>query len=240
MKKWTMNRAGALVILGIILMLEGGCSKKKESVTLEATTGTVTDADGNKYKTVKIGNQWWMAENLRTTLYNNGVPIPLVADSAMWRYLSTPAYCWLNNDISYKTVYGALYNWNAVGTGKLAPVGWHIPSDAEWTTLTSFLEGESVAGGRMKTTGTIEDAIGLWFAPNTDTTNASSFSALPGGSREGGHFFLSMIGHTGFWWSSNFTGIGNAWGRELDYNSEEAYRDNWATTYGFSVRCVKD
>ena len=239
MKKWTIIQVSTMIFLGIFLMQAGSC-KKKDNTPPDSTTGTVTDADGNVYKTVKIGTQWWMAENLRTTRYNNGIFIPLITDSATWRYLSTPGYCWMNNDISYKNIYGALYNWNTVNTGKLAPSGWHIPSDAEWTILTNFLGGESTAGGKMKSIGTIETATGMWYAPNTGATNQSGFSALPGGSREAGYFFLSLIGHSGFWWSATFTGIGNAWVRELDDIFTTVNPSNWSVTYGFSVRCVKD
>ena len=225
----------AMVILGILLMQASSC-KKKDNTSSDATTGTVTDADGNVYKTVKIGNQWWMAENLRTTRYNNGVSIPLISDSATWSYLATPGYCFMNNDVNYKNIYGILYNWNTVNTGKLVPAGWHIPSDVEWTILTDFLGGESIAGGKMKTIGTIETATGMWFAPNTGATNESGFSALPGASREVGYFFFSLIGHAGYWWSSTFTGIGNAWGRELDDNDLIVNRSNWNVPYGLG--CV--
>jgi uncharacterized protein (TIGR02145 family) len=239
MKKRTITWVSTLVLLGIFLMDASSC-KKKDSTASDSTTGTVTDVDGNIYKTVKIGTQWWMAENLRTTRYNNGISIPLITDSATWRYLSTPGYCWMNNDINYKNIYGALYNWNTVNTGKLAPAGWHIPSDAEWTILTDFLGGENTAGGKMKSIGTIETATGMWYAPNTGATNESGFSALPGSIREAGYFFLSVIGHIGYWWSSTFTGIGDAWGIELDYSDAMVNRDNWSVTYGFSVRCLKD
>ena len=228
-----------MVIMCVCVMVISSC-KKKDNSTTDTTTGTVTDLDGNVYKTVKIGSQWWMAENLKTTTYSNGVPIPLITDSATWRYLSTPGYCWFNNNVSYKNEVGALYNWYAASTSKLAPAGWHVPSDAEWTILTDFLGGESVAGGKMKSTGTIENATGLWYAPNTGASNTSGFSGLPGSGREYGYFFIVFLGKSGFWWSSTFTGIGNAWERDLNNGDGTVERTNYSASFGLSVRCVKD
>jgi uncharacterized protein (TIGR02145 family) len=239
MKNGRLMRIFPMAILCVCFMVLSSC-KKKDSSLPEATTGSVTDNDGNVYKTVKIGSQWWMAENLRTTTYNNGTFIPLVTDSATWRYSGTPGYCWFNNNISYKDEFGALYNWNAVNTGKLAPTGWHVPSDAEWTVLTTFLGGESVAGGKMKSPGTIEAATGLWFAPNGGATNESGFSALPGSCREYGFFFDTFVGQAGYWWSSTFTGIGNAWARDLNNVDGTIDRSNFGANFGFSIRCVKD
>lgn len=127
-----------LVIIGLLLMITSSCKKKEDSIPLEM--GTVTDVEGNVYKTVKIGNQWWMAENLKTTRYSDGTKIPHVPDSLMWINLTTPAYCCYHNDaITYKNTYGALYNWFTINTGKLAPKGWHIPTDVEWTALINNL-----------------------------------------------------------------------------------------------------
>jgi len=126
-------------------MLSGSCKKKDNN---NPTPSTVTDIDGNVYHIVAIGTQVWMAENLKTTKYNDGTFIPLVTDSTAWGNLSTPGYCWYNNDAAtYKNTYGALYNWFTVNTGKLSPKGWHIPSDTEWETLITYLGGESLAGG---------------------------------------------------------------------------------------------
>ena len=233
---WTLT----LIIIGATLMLLSSC-KKKDSSTSDPTTNTVTDRDGNVYKTVKIGQQWWMAENLKTTTYNNGISIPLVTDSATWRNLTTPGYCWMNNDVSYKNMYGALYNWYTVNTGKLAPAGWHVPSDAEWTILTDFLGGISVAGGKMKSIGTIEAATGTWFAPNTDATNESGFTGLPGSVRDnGGPFYPNFIGRFGNWWSTTQINSTDAWAIRLNNYDGIVYRSDWGTSPGFSVRCVKD
>jgi uncharacterized protein (TIGR02145 family) len=127
-----------------------------------------------------------------------------------------------------------------VNTGKLAPAGWHVPSDAEWTLLTDFLGGESVAGGKMKSIGTIEAATGMWYDPNSGATNEKGLSALPGSYRDEGYFFLVFLGRLGYFWSSTSTGATDAWARQLNYNAASVYRGDWGVTPGFSVRCVKD
>src|SRR5674476_633708 len=135
-----------LAIFAILLMFAS-------SFTEGDSSNTVTDIEGNVYHTVKIGTQTWMVENLKTTKYKDGTAIPLVTDNKVWINLPTPAYCWYDNDATtYKNTYGALYNWYAVNTGKLAPTGWHIPTDAEWTTLQNYVGGELVAGDKMKAT----------------------------------------------------------------------------------------
>ncbi len=197
--------------------------------------GTVIDADGNVYHTVTIGTQCWMVENLKTTKYNDGTAIPLVTDDTAWAGLTTPGYCWYNNDkLTYGNTYGALYNWYTVNTGKLCPAGWHIPSDAEWTTLTTFLGGESVAGGKMKEAGTTH-----WASLNTGANNSSGFTALPAGYRASDGTF-SGIGDYGYWWSSTKRNTSNAWNRVLFYNFFGVERYNYPKQYGFSVRCVRD
>jgi uncharacterized protein (TIGR02145 family) len=200
----------------------------------------VKDVDGNIYKTVKIGDRWWMAENLRTTKYNDGTLIPNVTDDNVWSTLTTPAYCWYNNDEStYKADYGALYNWYAVKTGKLCPTGWHVPSDAEWTTLTTYLGGESIAGDKLKEAG---------FAHWVDTadpdylggTNSSGFTALPGGLRSVTGAYTGIGGCFGFWWSSTEVLATKAWLRGMFCYSSDASTFCNPKPYGFSVRCVKD
>ena len=148
---------------------------------LEFTTAGLEDIEGNVYSVVQIGTQLWMSENLKTMKYNDDTDIPLEIDNIAWVGLTTGAYCWYQNDeAANKDIYGALYNWYAVETGNLCPDGWHIPTDAEWSALGSFLGGNSIAGGKMKATGTE-----YWSAPNTDATNESGFAGLPGGNREG-------------------------------------------------------
>jgi len=204
--------------------------------TFTAGSETVTDIDGNEYHTVTIGTQTWLVENLKTTKYNDGTSIPNVTDNNERGNLSTPGYCWYNNDATNKNPYGALYNGYTVNTGKLAPIGWHVPTDAEWTILTTYLGGESVAGGKLKETGTTH-----WLSPNNGATNESGFTALPGGISGGDGTFLH-IGYGGFWWSSteNDTYTFIAWYRVLDYNLNYISRNSNSKNLGFSVRCVRD
>jgi uncharacterized protein (TIGR02145 family) len=136
----------------------------------------VTDIDGNVYNTVTIGDQVWMAENLKTTKLNDGTSISNAIDNIAWASLSTPGYCWFINNRATYEIYGALYNWYAVYTDKLCPTGWHVPSNSEWTTLTDHLGGAEVAGGKLKESGSSH-----WASPNTGATNVTGFTALPGG-----------------------------------------------------------
>jgi uncharacterized protein (TIGR02145 family) len=205
----------------------------------QQNNNTFTDIDGNVYNTVTIGTQTWMAENLRTTKYNDGTSIPNVTDNTSWTNLSTPAYCWYNNDITtYKNTYGALYNWYTVNTAKLAPAGWHVPTDVEWKTLITYLGGESVAGGKLKEVGTLN-----WRSPNTDATNETGFSALPSGGR-GGMGFGGKFGSVGYsllCWSSTQVDTGYAWEWTMgNYNSSNVTRGYASETMGYSVRCVRD
>lgn len=204
------------------------------------TPDTITDADGNVYNTVIIGTQVWTAENLKTTKYNDGSNIPLVTDNTSWGNLTTPGYCWYNNDAAnHKNVYGALYNWYAVNTGKLCPAGWHVPSDTEWTTLTDYLGGESVAGGKLKSTGTIEDGTGLWHRPNPGATNETGFTAVPGGYRYVDGTFCN-IGSDGQWWSSTATFSTDALCRFMLCNNNSVSSSYYNKKKGNSVRCVRD
>ncbi|OVE79382.1 hypothetical protein BVY01_02735 [bacterium I07] len=198
-------------------------------------TSTLTDVDGNVYKTVKIGNQVWMAENLKVTHYRNGDPIAHVTRTSSWQDLSTGAYCNYDNSASNVSTYGCLYNWYAVNDSrKIAPAGWHVPTDAEWQTLVDYLGGSGVAGGKMKESGTLH-----WKSPNTGATNASGFSALPGGYRTNdGSFYYIGIG--AFFWSSTEDDGNYAWNRGLIYTGSEVYRSIYHKHYGFSVRCVRD
>jgi uncharacterized protein (TIGR02145 family) len=231
MKKRNKTLIPALAVIGLLLILICGCKKKND----DNIPGTVKDYDGNIYYTVQIGTQLWMAENLKTTRYNDGTEIPLVTNEQKWLDLSTPGYCWYNNDpATYKITYGALYNWYAVNTGKLAPKGWHIPTDAEWTTLSDYLGGEAIAGGKLKETGTAH-----WISPNTDATNEIGFTGLPGGIRhDDGEFY--KIGSYGFWWGSTETGFYYAWNRFLNFGNGQINKDYFSKKDGFNVRCVRD
>ena len=193
----------------------------------------ITDIDGNTYNTVKIGNQEWTAENLNVEHYRNGDVIPQVQDKAQWSELTTGAWCYYKNDSKNGKTYGKLYNWYAIHDSRgLAPEGWHIPSDAEWTKLTDFLGGKEVVGGKLKATI-------LWESPNTGATNESGFSAFPGGVRgtSGG---CSLIGENGgFWGSSEYNNDG-ALNRCLCHDGSDVYRVISLKGDGLSVRCVRD
>jgi uncharacterized protein (TIGR02145 family) len=219
--------SSSLLVMGIFLTMATSCKKDNNSPE------TVTDADGNVYHTITIGTQTWMVENLKATKYNDGTGIPIEPDQTNWKNLSTPAYCWHENNIANKNIYGALYNAYVVNTGKLAPKGWHVPSDAEWTTLENYLGGSDVAGGKLKSSG-----ITYWKTPNTDATNESGFSGLPGGSR---HFFgnYQSILEYGCWWATDEDGTNNLY-RLLSYSHGYVTHLSVNKREGLSIRCVKD
>ena len=200
------------------------------------STGTVTDIDGNVYQTVKIGDQWWMAENLKVTHYQNGDFIPNVTDDNQWINLTTGAYCNYDNDSTNVATYGRLYNWYAVADShNIAPAGWHVPSDAEWQTLVDYLGGDTVAGGKLKESGTTH-----WSSPNTGATNESGFCALPGGYRYYYNGAFNYVGGSAIFWSSTESDISFAWYRGLYYCNTDVNRSDCNKQYGFSVRCVRD
>jgi uncharacterized protein (TIGR02145 family) len=202
-------------------------------------TGTVADIDGNVYQTIKIGDQWWMAENLKVTHYRNGEAIPNVTDDEEWENLSTGAFCSFDDADSNIAIYGLLYNQFAVADSQnIAPAGWHVPSDGEWQTLVEYLGGENVAGGKMKATGTIQGGDGLWQETNEGATNESGFSALPGGFRyaENGYGYGGK-GFLAYFWSVT----GNCSRRLFESNSccYDGPHGGMSQN-GYSVRCVRD
>jgi uncharacterized protein (TIGR02145 family) len=196
--------------------------------------GNLTDQEGNEYKTIVIGSQVWMAENLKTSIYRNGEPIPHVTNNDQWADLNTGAWCYYNNNSQLECPYGKLYNWFAVSDPRnLCPIGWHVPTNAEWNELTDYLGGE-VVGGKMKSAGTQ-----YWSGPNTDATNWSGFSGLPGGLRF--HFgTFDFMSDYGYWWSSTQNGTNSVLIRHLGSPSGHVYQDQGSMPTGFSVRCVKD
>jgi uncharacterized protein (TIGR02145 family) len=210
---------------------------------------TVTDIDGNVYNTVTIGTQVWMVENLKTTKYRNGDPIANVTDNTAWAALTTGAYCWYNNDATtYKATYGALYNWFAVNTGKLCPVGWHVPTDTEWTTLTGYLATNygtslNVAKALAATTNWYTSVNAGAVGNNLGINNSSVFTALPGGYRQNQYIpNFTYIGVYGYWWSSTSTAndASIVWYRYLYYFIAAVGRGDGIKQDGFSVRCVRD
>ena len=187
--------------------------------------------------TIQIGTQKWMSKNLDVAFYRNGDPIPQVIAPTAWAGLTTGAWCYYNNDPIQGNKYGKLYNWYAVNDPRgLAPQGWHIPSDAEWTTLAITLGGSSVAGGKMKEPGTLN-----WTTPNTEADNSSGWAGLPGGFRSlSGPF--SFVAYGGDWWSAteNSNSPTLAWYRFLGSSYGNVYRNSYSKHYGFSVRCLRD
>jgi uncharacterized protein (TIGR02145 family) len=204
------------------------------------------DIDGNTYPTIIIGSQEWMAANLKTTRYRDGSIIPNVTDNTAWTQLTSGAWCNYNNNPTFDPIYGKLYNWYAAATPNLCPLGWHVPTDTEWQQLESTLGmsagqlgdeegprgGEQNVGGRMR-------SFTLWNAPNTDATNESGFSGLPGGRRHMVDGYFDDIGYIGSWWSAS--PIANvACFRYLIYNDRGIGRDFILKGVGFCVRCVRD
>jgi|WetSurSiteA1Bulk_404760.scaffolds.fasta_scaffold01273_4 uncharacterized protein (TIGR02145 family) len=209
------------------------------------TYGTVSDIDGNIYKTIIIGTQTWMAENLMVTHYNDGSNIPYVANVAQWRNLTSDAYCWFINDALTNYTYGGLYNWYAVNKGNLCPTRWHVPTDADWHKLVLFLDPNATntileswsAGDKLKEVGTSH-----WAAPEYGATNESGFTGLPAGYREWTGYWAS-INYSAHWWSSTEMNSNYAWWRFLQNNYHMIMRygnDIRPKSSGFSVRCVRD
>jgi len=225
----------SLLAIGAFLMFTNSC-KKDDGNNNPNSSGTVTDIDGNVYKTVTIGTQVWMAENLKTTRYRDGTSIPTATNDPSFSSINSPAYCWYNNNISNKNVYGALYNSFVVNTGKLAPIGWHVPSDYEWEILIAFLGGETVAGGKLKETGTKH-----WSAPNVGATDDIGFKALPGGLylTKGEFNFICDFGE---WWSStsDLDHSGTGWSYHLSSTYILIGKSGSNDHLGFSIRCIKD
>lgn len=196
---------------------------------------TVTDIDGNVYNTVKIGDQTWMAENLRVKHFRNGFAIPVVADHTRWSLLDIGACCDYDNSPVINETFGGLYNHYAVVDARqLCPNGWHVPTDDQWTTLVTFLGDNKDAGVKLK-----EKSDDFWQSQQTNATNESGFKALPGGNREPEGSF-AFIGEGGYWWSATGFSAHDALGRYLLYNSSKVYRYDANKKSGFSVRCIKD
>jgi uncharacterized protein (TIGR02145 family) len=232
-------------------ILFGGCTKTDSN---DNSNVTITDASGNTYPIVTIGTQVWMAENLRTTKYRDGSNIPIVTDNTQWANninagATSPMMCWYNNDQAIYTAnkFGALYNWYAInpatnGNKNVCPTGWHVPTYAEWTTLINFLDPNAdgglqtpnKAGGKMKSTGTQ-----YWKSPNTDATNSSGWSGLPGGGRSYRDGTFDGIGASGVWWDSE-DDIGLIWTLSLSYNYGDVNGGNPSKSNGLSVRCLRD
>ncbi|MEI6554870.1 MAG: fibrobacter succinogenes major paralogous domain-containing protein [Paludibacter sp.] len=211
------------------------------------STGTVSDIDGNIYHYITLGAQTWMVENIKTTKYNDGTVIPLVTDDTAWSNLSTGAYCFYNNDAeANKSIYGALYNWYAVNTAKLAPTGWHVATDSEWTTLQNYVSlnlgasgfvAKALAATTNWSSSTSSGAIGNDLTIN----NNSGFSAFPGSYRDyNGTFSYLGTGNNGCWWSSTERSSAYSWYRFMSYSDSNMTQSYRIKQSGLSVRCVRD
>ncbi|RPJ56197.1 MAG: hypothetical protein EHM12_10685, partial [Dehalococcoidia bacterium] len=197
------------------------------------TAELVVDFDGNKYNTVTIDTQVWLAQNLKTTHLNDGTPISNIPDSATWVNTISPAYVWYSNDAVTFADYGILYNWTTVNTGLLCPTGWHVPTDADWTTLTTYLGGSFGAGSKLKETGTTH-----WLPPNSDATNEVGFTALPGGLR-GFMGPFNGIGDSGNFWTSTRISTDPTSASIYSISGEFMLLMTMERS-GLSVRCIKD
>jgi uncharacterized protein (TIGR02145 family) len=217
------------ILLGALINLIMSCSKK------DTPPDPVTDIGGNSYKTVRIGDQVWMAENLKTSVLYDGTEIPDVTDAIDWNELITPGLCWYNNDEnSNKATYGALYNYYAVNSGKLCPAGWHVPSRDELQKLKD-VSGDTISGGgKLKEEGTLH-----WKTPNSGAINSTGFTALPAGIRYFEGTFNSLLSFTSFW-SSTEEDINKGWYLSLYFSDAVAVINNTSKKDGFSVRCIKD
>ena len=193
----------------------------------------VTDIDGNVYKSVAIGSQEWTAENLNVEHYRNGDIIPQVQDSNEWKNLTTGAWCYFENNTDFGKTYSKLYNWYAINDSRgLAPEGWHVPGDAEWNTLTAFLGGDKVAGGKLKTTT-------LWNVPNTDASNSSGFSSLPAGVRTNTGSF-AFFGIAAYFWSSSAFNKEQALVYFMYSFNTNVNLSHGSKALGLPCRCIKD
>ena len=214
-----MKKLSIITALTLVLILIMACKKNKDLTIIQGV--------------ILIGNQMWTTKNLDVAAYRNGDAIPQVQDTSAWANLTTGAWCYYANNNANGTTYGKLYNWYAVNDPRgLAPNGYHIPTDAEWTTLTTYLGGDSIAGGKMK-------EVGTWLSPNIGATNSSSFTALPGGARDDyGEFY--GLDELCRWWSSSEDDADNAWRRSLDTYNGRLGRSSLDKQYGYSVRCLRD
>jgi uncharacterized protein (TIGR02145 family) len=230
MKKKTKIWFYLASILGVLFMLISGCEKDDNN-----TEDTFTDYDGNVYHTVTIGTQVWMLENLKVTHYRNGDVILNVTDNTQWSELTTGAYSNYDNNEVNETTYGRLYNWFAISDSRnIAPQGWHLPSVAEWNTLQTYLGGSSLAGGKLKESGTIH-----WSSPNTGADNGSGFTALPSGNRNADGTYSSLTTY-GFWFISEEFSATESKYRGVRFDEATFHESHVDKNFAFAVRCIKD
>ena len=205
-----------------------GCSKNPTALQepQAASIATFTDIDGNVYHGITLGTQVWSVEGLKTTRLNDGTAIPLVADSAAWINLKTPGYCWYKDSVSYGYAYGALYNWYAVNTGKLAPAGWHVPTETEWNIVRLYLGRGSVTAGPINP-----------VYPNN--VSIACFPPLLGGHRDTSGIF-SLVRYYGSWWSSTASDTTHSWSHDMYFGNTNVSGHSSGNNAGLSIRCVRD
>jgi uncharacterized protein (TIGR02145 family) len=226
----TMKHFCIILCLAVVAMI----SCQKEEVP-EEISSSVTDIDGNQYRTIKLGVQWWMAENLKTSRFNNGNIIPEIQNGVEWFNNESAAWCHYDNDAQYDAVYGKLYNFYAVKDSRnICPAGWHVPSHTEWEVLERFLGKSTRMGGDLKQQGTTH-----WYQPNVGATDKYGFGALPGGRRYVAAAFTGMR-FEGHWWTSTEAMDNTALTRALGFDSERLEGDAMKLGFGYSVRCVRD
>lgn len=248
-----LNLCSAFIPL--IAIIVSGCSKSNDDIqnSLNGKTsavfnssknyGTMTDQDGNVYKTITIGTQTWMAENLRTTKYNDGTAIPNVTDSIAWAALTTGAFCNYKNTTNdvFIATYGRLYNWYAVNSGKLSPAGWHIPTMDEFNILSAYLGNGSVAGGKMKETGTTH---WNYYSQNIGATNESGFTALPSGGRldiySMSRYEFKDLETNNYLWSATSYTVSSTICHILNSYDVISYFTTYNRAFGLSVRLIKN
>jgi uncharacterized protein (TIGR02145 family) len=238
-----MNRSSKNSFMKIsfmsLMIFISGIAKEDEKECVDdfrAIDSTVIDFDGNVYRTVKIGTQIWMAENLKVTHYRNGTPIPNIFDNERWAKSTPGAYCFVDNDsVEYKKIYGVLYNFYAVNNkNNLCPEGWHIPSESECLTLINYLGGKNIAGCKIK-----DNSLNLWLSEKSCATNESGFSARPAGGR-GRLGSSGDVGNFATWWSSTSCDSTYAWHWGLYPDKSSIRRNPGHKASGFSVRCLKN
>jgi uncharacterized protein (TIGR02145 family) len=239
----------ASVIYGDIVNFVTRSATFSKNFNSALTYGSVSDIDGNIYKTIAIGDQTWMAENLQTTRLNDGSAIPLVENIFTWITLQTPGFCWYENNGSvFRNIYGAYYNWHTINTGLLCPDGWHVPSEEDWKGLkiTLGMSGEQASqsfgfagtneGDKISETGNIN-----WIDEKTKSTNESGFTALPGGTRSSGFYDFEGEGASASWWSATSVANSNAWTHGIYFADSRIWRSDMLNkSYGHNVRCLKD
>ncbi len=237
-----------IISLCFVALIFSECTKSNDATSSEinnrstaifnpsVTYGSVSDADGNIYKTVTIGSQTWMAENLRTTTFNDTTAISKITNADTWSAMSSAGYCNYNNTLNKDSIatFGRLYNYYAIETEKLAPEGWRVATNNDWQILVTYLGGSDIAGAKLKETGTSH-----WNTPNTGATNLSGFTALPSGTRTSAGTFEGSKS-AGYWWSHTEYNSYFAYRNAILFDGSSVLNGNLNKKYGFAVRCIKE